>query len=53
MYEFEVVLMEKVFGRVTIKADGPEQAKQIALTSPDIQWDDPTEAEVLFVSRGD
>jgi hypothetical protein len=48
MYEYEVVLMERRFGRVRVTADGLEQAQQIALDRADVEWDDATDAEVIF-----
>jgi hypothetical protein len=53
MYEYEVVLMERRFGRIRIKADGLEQAQEIALHSAMIEWDDATDAEVIFASQVD
>jgi hypothetical protein len=52
MYEFEVVLMEKTFGRVRVIAEGPEQARELALHSPDIEWDEPSDAEVILTAAG-
>jgi hypothetical protein len=53
MYEYEVVLMERRFGRVRVMADGAEQAQEIALQSKMIEWEDTTDAEVIIATRAD
>jgi hypothetical protein len=51
MYEFEVVVVRNTFGRVMVKADGYEQAKEIACDSSDIEWNEPSDPEVVFVTK--
>lgn len=53
MFEFEVVLMEKRYGRVIVRADGLEQAKEVALQRADVEWEDATETEPIFAIRVD
>ena len=53
MYEYEVVLMERRFGRVRVMADGLEQAQEIALERADVEWEDATDAEPIFAVRVD
>lgn len=54
MNEYEVLLLEKIFGRVLVKANSLEEAKKVALTGNDeVEWDGESTTEVAFVHRVD
>ena len=53
MNEYEVLLLEKTFGRVTVNADNMEDAKKIALKSAAVEWDSESTTEVAFAHRID
>jgi hypothetical protein len=51
MYEYEVILVEKTYGRIRVKANGLEEAKELALHSVDVEWEDARDAEVMFAIK--
>jgi len=46
---YEVLLMEKVYGTVKVKAVNEEQARHLALRSRDVEWENPSNVEVIAV----
>jgi len=50
MNTYEVLLMEKVYGTITVQAKTEEQAQHLALRSRDIAWENPSHVEVIVVA---
>jgi hypothetical protein len=49
MKTYEVLLLEKVYGTVKVKAMNEEQARHLALKSRDVEWENPGNVEVIAV----
>jgi hypothetical protein len=47
MNTYEVLLAERVYGTVKVQAKTEEEAHHLALRSPAVKWDNPSNIEVI------